>query len=205
MGRLFDHGSSPTSHRSIQERTCRGRLKKGELRTTRDVAHRHLAAKIAIPLPRAQPARYSAGHRSGAIRSICGSLQCGGAPFSTCHCRRDAEEAAALLRRDNSRDWKTPLKSAILTEAVAWSGGHPYFLQCLGAELAQRSDFQGRRIDAKALAAYDAVLDISTVREIVREDHLLLTPPQQALVAALCADASPLSVEALSARTGLAP
>jgi hypothetical protein len=113
------------------------------------------------------------------------------------------QDAAALLGCGQTGGWTSPLPEGVVAEAVRWSGGHPNLLQELGARLAERTRYEGARVDSKLLrACCDEVRAAPYYQKTFSDDYAKLTPTQQAVLAAVCRSSGELALPQICTETG---
>jgi hypothetical protein len=92
-------------------------------------------------------------------------------------------DARALLQGAQTGGWPAPLDDRLVSDAIAWTGGHPFLLQELGQTLEQAGNITFRVYqDCRAALGRDQFL-----RELFHNDFSRLTAAQQAVMKLVCA------------------
>ncbi len=111
------------------------------------------------------------------------------------------EVARSLLNAEQTGGWRQPLEDPLIESAVSWCGGHPLFLQELGALLEEGLE-AARPSDRLLEECFRELIANPTLREIVADDFARLVPSQQAVLTAVCKSSDPVGRACLAAATG---
>jgi hypothetical protein len=118
----------------------------------------------------------------------------------------DDDASAALLQRQKTGGWISPMPEEMIRQAVEWCGGHPFMLQSLGAELSRQTHDEGRLVDGKLLHdCWMTVIQNPTLRDTVADDFAKLTPAQQQLLRLACQRPAGLSRATIAKHSDLSP
>ena len=115
----------------------------------------------------------------------------------------DPESAVQLLQREQTGGWHSRVASDLCESALGWSGGHPFILQLLGAELAAATQDQGEKVTLEIMKeGQTRMLANPALQRILRDDLQLLSGRQRDILGQIALHAKGLPREFLEANFG---